>query len=207
VEQETVAQLRRIEGHPVDWIFGEVDDFPISGKQGETEFIRSIIFSTRIIPFLNEVLAEGLRADWGVVKYRDNRGIRTQEVDLAIYRINGDDTRIWNGWRSEEPYIRLALLSTEVTKAVLEVKKTITLSIEFWADIAEKCALMRSLNIDFWLIGERCDLADLRAIRRRAFGLGCKNIFLLSTFSNTKGEVSDTRQWDRFLTAVSRIRV
>jgi len=131
VEQETVAQLRRIEGHPVDWIFGEVDDFPISGKQGETEFIRSIIFSTRIIPFLNEVLAEGLRADWGVVKYRDNRGIRTQEVDLAIYRINGDDTRIWNGWRSEEPYIRLALLSTEVTKAVLEVKKTILLVLNF----------------------------------------------------------------------------
>lgn len=186
--------------------YNEIEEFPEDRKEGEQEFVRSILVHTRLIPYINERLRDGLRADWAVLPYDygDERGLC--ELDIAIYREAGS-IKVWDG--NKECHIRVAKLEPDDVRTVIEVKKDVSLHHhEVWDSLERLCAKIDSYRKPIWLVSEICKESDCRRVKEKAYGeLGIKCVFIFKLKTDT-GEVEFQKKiWNSFFNSIPKIKV
>ena len=188
-------------------VFEELNEFPRGGREGEAEFLRSIIFCTRLIPAINECLIPPLRADWGIIPYFYRGEGRLQEIDIGIYNPRNTRVQIWNG--SRHCNIRIAYLNERNARVIIECKKNLSLNKRLWTDkkFQNFCKRLAPLRIPLWLIGEECRESDYSEVNRRAYDLGFSRVYIFSTVNEAGDAYFRQDRWVAFFRGLTRLRL
>lgn len=204
---------REIRDDPWNWVSKETGRFPLlTGYNGPAN-VRDMVFCTRLIHALNIHLSYAeskLSVGWGVLQY-ENRGHRYQEIDLGVF-IRGeiDDKRMWNGLPGKNENIKIILFKTPELKAIIEVKRDISLSNHrAWAQLTKFSGKLASVSLPLWLISENCDERDYRPANTRArneLNFDHVHIFSLRRTSRRGEEDIPKHDFNNLLTKILRLQ-